>query len=147
MEKRLNGHPLGCLLSTTLGQVSNFFRIPARPWNQDLSVSNVAFDASPKRSRPDAQFRFGRVPALLRQSLRNVSHGLGVGSPLRETIPPIHGIHRAASRSEATILSTALLSCFRVTICVRGVSAIPESASPNKRVDIFHSGEEARSER
>ena len=58
------------------------------------SVSNVAFDASSERIRPDAQFRFGRVSTLLRQSLRNVSHGLGVGSPLRETNPPIHGIHR-----------------------------------------------------
>ena len=36
--------------------------------------------------------------------------------------------------SEATIVSMALLSCFRVTMCVRGVSAIPASASRNNRI-------------
>ena len=82
---------------------------------------------------------------LLLQSLSNVSYGLGVA---------LHSLKRIAQSmestgnesSEAIIASTALPSCFRVTICVRGLSAILTSALAQQPACILQSGENLRSD-
>ena len=107
-----------------IDKIQQIFRVQAYPRNQDFRVPNVAFNASFKSLGPDQQFRFGIVATLLRQRLSNIRHGPGMGSPLPETDRPASKESTGNDSSEAIVASTALPSCFRVTMWVRGTSVI-----------------------
>ena len=117
-------HPLRRFVPADVRHRRHFGGFQPQPGDQDLRVAPVAFQTV--RAAASAQMRNSESsgsPNFLGECLGDIGHGLRAFPQIPRSARPIHRAPAEPGRASAARASRALVSCLRVTVCVRRVSA------------------------